>query len=170
MGERFWFGSTPRPLNELQVSVALTQSGVSTPGVIAACVYPGRWSYTGEVVREYVEDARDLADYLFDAATEQRERESLLVATSKLIEQFGAVGLYHSDLNLRNVLAAPATQASEVMIIDLEKSTLGRKVPHSVSRMTSRFLRSARKLCMQRGAAWHGDEWLAFEKGLAHFD
>jgi hypothetical protein len=165
-GERFWLGSTPRPLNELLVSVALVQSGVSTPGVVAACVYPGRWTYTGEVVREFVEDARDLADFVFDPATDANERMRILAETSRLITQLGEVGLHHPDLNLRNVLVAPASKPTNVMIIDLEKSALGAAAPGSVRRMTSRILRSARKLCQKKDAFWHSDEWSAFEKGI----
>ena len=169
-GERFWIESTPRPLNELLVSVALAQSGVSTPGVIAACVYPGRWTYTGEVVREYVADARDLADFMFDPTTDTGERTRMLAATSELIEQLGKVGLHHPDLNMRNVLVAPASQPTGVMIIDLEKGAMGGAAPRSVPRMTSRFLRSARKLCQKNNALWHGHEWSAFEKGMGHVD
>ncbi len=165
-GDRFLKLGRPRPFNELVISDRLLALGIPTPVVRAAAVYPsGPLFYRGDIAREEISHARDLAACLFEPPQlAAPERAALLASAGHLLHSIHAAGLAHPDLNLRNVLIeSGAAGPPRAYIIDLEKcriaARLGRR--HR-KRMLGRFERSARKFEKRTGKRISDEEWRAF--------
>lgn len=128
-GDRFLTGGVPRPFNELRIAVKLAESGIATPTVLAAAVYPLGPFYRGDVARIWIEGARDLADCLFgEPELSESELKGVLVAVGRLIRVLQGVGVYHPDCNLRNILLEWSTGEPVAHILDLEKAELTERV------------------------------------------
>lgn len=168
-GDRFLRIGRPRPFNELRLSWQLRELGLPTPRVHAAVVYPHGLFYRGEVARQHVAPARDLAALLFaDPNRPRPERQAALAAAGRLLGKLHRVGLVHPDLNLRNVLIETTDGAPRAYILDLEKCrrverlTVGQR-----RRMLARLRRSARRFEQRGGGAVSEREWEAFENAYA---
>ncbi len=168
-GDRFLRAGTPRPFNELRLSCELRELGLATPRVYAAVVYGSGIFYRGEIAREHIAPAVDLAALLFkDAERQPRQRQAALAAAGRLIGRLHEVGLVHPDLNLRNVLIETSDTGLRAYILDLEKSRrLGRVTTGQRRRMLGRLRRSARRFEQLGGAAISEREWEAFEVAYA---
>ena len=150
-----------RPFRELQVAERARARGVPTPGVVAAT----RTTlfgplYRGAVYTKEIAGTSDLHSYFAslaerpDAASLRRKRDTLREA-GRVVRGAHDAGLYHGDLQLRNVLVRhDATPA--VFLVDLDKAGWREPLPR-VSRMMNllRLSRSAAKaarsgLCITR--------------------
>jgi 3-deoxy-D-manno-octulosonic acid kinase len=163
-GDRFLRLGTPRPFNELRLSLALEELGIPTPGVAAAVVYPSFLRYRGEVARDEIPNATDLAACLFGEPVWDRERRlDALAAAGGLIRALHRAGVVHPDLNLRNVLVRWAAGRTTSYILDVEKCRIMNRVSERRRRaMLRRFRRSARKFEERSGRALSDAEWEAF--------
>jgi 3-deoxy-D-manno-octulosonic acid kinase len=169
-GDRFLRLGTPRPFNELLLAAELCERGIPTPAVVAAAVYLRGFLYRGEVAREEVRNARDLADCLFgEPALDGHQRTEVLTAAGQLIGSLHDAGIIHPDLNLRNVLIVErAAAVPQAFILDLEKCrTVGRLSRLSRRSMLRRFRRSARRFEERGGRPLSKSEWDAFRAGYA---
>ncbi len=168
-GDRFLRTGRPRPLNELRLSCDLRESGLATPRVHAAVVYRSGVFYRGEIAREHIERAVDLAALLFaDAPWTPSERQAALGAAGRLLGRLKHVGLVHTDLNLRNVLIETAEGGLRAHILDLEKCRKVVRVTESQRRrMLGRLRRSARRFEERGGTAISEGEWEIFELAYA---
>lgn len=166
-GDRFLRLGTPRPFNELLLAAELQRLGISTPPVVAAAIYPRGFYYRGEVAREVVRDARDLADCLFaEPALDSERRTVVLAAAGRLIGSLHAAGIIHPDLNLRNLLIQEGEAGPRAFILDLEKCRRVRGVSRLSRRsMLRRFRRSARRFAERGGSPLSAGEWEAFREG-----
>ncbi len=146
-GKRFFRSGKPRPLNELQLSVKLQQLGILTPNVVAAVVYSSRFSYHGEMAREEVGNARDLADCLFaEPDLDPLQRASALAAAGRLIGALHRTGVLHPDLNLKNILIADPAGEPQAYILDIEKCRIVSNLSGGQREaMVARISRSAHK-------------------------
>lgn len=164
-GDRFLRTGTPRPFNELRLSWELRELGLPTPRVYAAVVYYSGIFYGGEIAREHLSPAVDLAALLFsDIERPPRQRQAALAAAGRLIGRLHEVGLVHPDLNLRNVLIQTADTGFRAYILDLEKCRrIGRVTTGQRRRMLGRLRRSARRFEQRGGGAISEREWDAFE-------
>jgi 3-deoxy-D-manno-octulosonic acid kinase len=163
-GDRFLRLGTPRPFNELELSRALAELGVPTPQVVAAVVYRSGPTYRGEVAREEITNAMDLAACLFgDSAFDESKRCEALAAAGLAIGSAHRVGLIHSDLNLRNVLVQWSDRSPLAYILDIEKSSIAPGLMRlKRGQMMRRFQRSALKFESQTGKRVNEVEWDAF--------
>lgn len=168
-GDRFLRAGTPRPFNELRLSWELREKGLPTPRVYAAVLYRSGIFYRGEIAREHVAPAVDLAALLFtDTQRQPGQRQAALAAAGRLIGRLHEVGLVHPDLNLRNVLIETADTGLRAYILDLEKCRrVGRVTTGQRRSMLGRLRRSARRLEQLGGAAISEPEWEAFEDAYA---
>lgn len=164
-GDRFLKLGRARPFNELILSEQLRGLGIPTPAVRAAVVYhAGRWLYRGDIAREEIGDARDLAACLFGPPPlEPPAGAAILAAAGHLVGSLHAVGLVHPDLNLRNVLIEGEAAAPRGHILDLEKCRIVSGLNRvQRERMLARFERSARKLEGRTGRPIDKAAWEAF--------
>jgi 3-deoxy-D-manno-octulosonic acid kinase len=159
----------PRPFNELRIAATLRDYAIATPRVTAACVYPCRFLYRGEVAREEVPQARDLAACLFgERALVGRARANALTASGRLVAQLHAASIYHPDLNLRNILIAEPERRPHALIIDLEKCRMqGRLSATQRARMLARLERSAARMGSATGSRLTAADWKSFHAGYS---
>ncbi|MEM7310939.1 MAG: lipopolysaccharide kinase InaA family protein [Planctomycetota bacterium] len=125
------FGDPERPFRELVLAHALTGRGIATPLVIAARARRaavGGWLL--DLVTRRIEHARDFAEWL-EALREGRvqpaARSTVLASVGGLLGRMHGAGLWHADLNPRNVLLeGEALEHGDARpwVIDLDRSVL----------------------------------------------
>jgi 3-deoxy-D-manno-octulosonic acid kinase len=134
------------------VSRQLRAAGVPTPEVLGYAVYEaGPLLRRADVVTREIPGGRTLVALLrkgVDAAT----RHGLFEATSTLALALATAGAFHADLNLANVLIAPAPDGSlEAFALDVDRVIFR-------ARARSHLLRSNFRR-LSRSAATLGLEW-----------
>jgi tRNA A-37 threonylcarbamoyl transferase component Bud32 len=151
---RRWTGDVfftwpPRPFRELAVTEAVRRRGVVTAEVLGAWVERG-WGafYRGWLMTRHLSDSHDLWAALGHDGHPAGLKEDVIRAAASSIRNMHRRGVYHSDLNLKNVLVRPERSGVETFIIDFDKARLLRgEVPRVLARRNlDRLLRSARKL------------------------
>lgn len=140
----------PRPVRELAVAGELKSRGIKVTEVLGVQV-SRRWGpfYAGAILTRYVPDSANLWTYLKDFHGEAEARERFLVSVGRFLKRVHGAGVYHGDLNLRNLLVQGSSCGeAEIFLIDLDRSIV-RRLPLSkrlARRNLRRFVRSARKL------------------------
>ncbi|KPK75509.1 MAG: hypothetical protein AMS25_18220 [Gemmatimonas sp. SM23_52] len=158
----------PRPFNELYLALKLQDHGIATPGIDAAVVYPSGPLYRGEVARDEVPDALDLAACLFGETCDARQRLAALGVSARLLGSLHRAGVIHPDLNLRNVLIQWGEETPRAYILDLEKCrTVPQISPRRQNAMLRRFRRSARRFEERTGKQLTSVEWDQFHVAYA---
>jgi 3-deoxy-D-manno-octulosonic-acid transferase len=168
---RAWFLSwPPRPFRELAITEALRRRGVRTVEVYAAGVQRVCGPiYRGCLVTRELRDARDLWATLRDASAGPGRLESILKAAAETVHAMHREGVYHSDLNLKNILIRVKPEGVDGYVIDLDRARLflGKLPQPLVKKNLDRLLRSALKLDPERrylsAASWA--EFLKFYNG-----
>lgn len=143
LGDRYLRLGTPRPFRELAASEEVRARGVETPRVMAATVYPAGAFYRGDLVTEFVEGARDLAEILFSDDEEPSRRRRAAAAAGALVGDLAEAGVHHRDLNAKNVLLVGEGEALRALVLDLDRCRLaaaGTAAPRGS--MLERLLRS----------------------------
>ena len=139
----------PRPFLELAVTEQARCRGISTLEVIGACVERS-WGpfYRGWLVTRELMGARDLWSVLREESYAGGGKKDLFQAVARSIRWMHGQGLYHQDLNLRNVLVRFESGALRVYIIDFDKARFSsRAVSNSKAESNlDRLYRSIRKL------------------------
>jgi 3-deoxy-D-manno-octulosonic acid kinase len=123
--ERTYFGWSPRPFREVEVSESARGQGVPTPAVLAVRV-TGWGFYRGVVVSEEVRRATTLSEAL-RLATDEPARIALARRAGEAVARLHAAGIDHADLNLTNILVTPSGKDAAdapVQIVDLDKARL----------------------------------------------
>jgi tRNA A-37 threonylcarbamoyl transferase component Bud32 len=159
-----WFFSwPPRPFRELTITEELRRRGFPTVEVYAACV--GKIAgpfYRGWLVTRQLEGAHDLWAALHSGFCQNVGIESVLKAVAAVVRRMHREGVYHRDLNLKNILVRSTAAGVESHVIDFDKAILilGQVPAPLVQKNLARLLRSIGKLDPQRQhfspAAWDG--------------
>ena len=118
-GDRFL--APTRAPHELRTALRLADAGVPTPEVMATVVYHAApLLRTADVATREVAGARDLSAALADPS--QAARDAAVAATARLLAALAAAGARHPDLNLKNVLLAPAGDGAVVAhVLDVDR-------------------------------------------------
>ena len=142
-----YLGITPRPLNELAVTIEAMRRGIPVAQPMGAMVewiapvlYRGFFltrAVRGMTLWEFVKTDDD-----------PMVRSHVLEQARAAIDTMHEKGLFHADLNLHNLLVTRARDSFTVIIIDLDKSRLFDAPLSSAMRHSNlaRLMRSARKL------------------------
>jgi tRNA A-37 threonylcarbamoyl transferase component Bud32 len=151
----------PRPFVELAATEHARRKGVLTVEVVAACI-ERTWGpfYRGWLITRELAGATDLWGALQDEHYTKPDKRPLLKAVAESIRRMHDQGIYHSDLNLKNVLVRRKDVAIEAYIIDFDKAQLfsGSLSSTRVEKNFKRLDRSLRKLDPDQ--SWiTGDEW-----------
>lgn len=161
---RCWFFTwPPRPFRELSITEELRRRGLRTLEVYAACVSrPFGPFYRAWLITRQLPDAEDLWSALKSGFAERVGFERALRIVAESIVALHREGVYHADLNLKNILLRPEGADVAAYIIDFDKAKvfLG-KLPAPLARKNlARLKRSADKLDPERkfltAAAWNG--------------
>lgn len=169
LGDRYLRVGTPRPFHEAMVSEEIRERGVPTPQVLAAGVYSSGSFYRGDLVTEFVPDASNLVEALFEnrrkGAGGAGERLDALAATGSLVRILARAGLRHRDLHGGNILLQWEGTAPRAFILDLDLShLLPRGTRASAGPMVRRLTRSLRKWEGRTGLRLSGREWATLEE------
>ena len=138
IGDRFL--PPTRAPHELEVSLALSKLGVSTPDIVAYALYPpGGLLQRSDVCSAEIPASRDLAQILTGEGAS--ERGAALLATAQLVAGLARVGARHHDLNAKNVLLTYET----AYVLDVDRVTLGGIPAETLVANLNRLTRSLRK-------------------------
>ncbi|TMB20460.1 MAG: hypothetical protein E6J59_08500 [Deltaproteobacteria bacterium] len=118
-----YFGLRPRPFHELALTVEARRRGVAAAEVLAARV-EGRFAYRGALVTAEVPEATTLLEALRRAA-DRGARCGLAAAAGRAVAGLHAAGVFHADLNLRNLLVHPGPEGVRVALLDFDRAWLG---------------------------------------------
>jgi tRNA A-37 threonylcarbamoyl transferase component Bud32 len=148
MSDRYLRTGHPRPFRELEASVVAGRRGIPTPSVVAGATYADGPYYRCDLVTEVVPSAKTLADVL----QETDGTRGWLVAMARaggLIRRLGSAGIFHVDLNARNVLLQEWQDSSRpeddagAWVIDLDRARIfSRQAESAAERMQVRLTRS----------------------------
>jgi 3-deoxy-D-manno-octulosonic acid kinase len=149
-----WFFTwPPRPFRELTVTEELRRRGLRTVEVFAACVSRGRGPfYRGWLVSKELPGAVDLWSALQQGFLERIGAEAAWRAVADTIRAMHREGVYHGDLNLKNILLRQEADSVVSYIIDFDKALLflGKLPTELAKKNLDRLLRSAHKLDAER--------------------
>lgn len=139
----------PRPFKELGVIEQAGHRGVPSPEVIGAVV-ERVWGpfYRGWLVTRELSGARDLWAALRDDSYGRNSMDSVLRAVAQSVRRMHRRGIYHGDLNLKNILVRLEENGIRSYLIDFDKAKLFSSAipPRKVRNNLNRLHRSARKL------------------------
>jgi Lipopolysaccharide kinase (Kdo/WaaP) family len=160
---KWFFSWPPRPFRELTITEELRRRGFPTVEVFAACVERTHGPfYRGWLVTRQLEESRDLWDGLQSGFCQDVGIEATLKAVAIVVRRMHREGVYHRDLNLKNILIRQTAAGVESHVIDFDKAilVLG-QLPAPLARENlNRLLRSIRKLDPQRrffsSISWDG--------------
>jgi hypothetical protein len=142
-----YFGITPRPLTELAVTVEAVRRGIPVAEPMGAMI---EWLspvlYRGFFLTRAVR-GMTLWEFL-KTDDDPTVRTHVLGQARAAINMMHDKGLFHSDLNLHNLLVTQARDSFGVVVIDLDKSRLFDAPLSAAMRRSNaaRLVRSARKL------------------------
>ena len=141
-GDRFL--APTRAPHELGLSHRLREAGVRTPEIVAYALYPiAPLLFRSDVATREV-PGRDLGESLRD---DPDARPAMLEATAALLRDLTRAGARHPDLNVKNVLIAPAGEgAFEAWVLDVDRVRMRTPGdPRVAAGNLERLARSARK-------------------------
>ena len=150
---KLFFSWPPRPFRELAITEELRRRGVPTVAVCGACVEPA-WGpfYKGWLVTRELEGAGDLWTLLRDNFAREAGTDNVWLAVAGSLRLLHHEGVYHKDLNLKNILLRPESGSIKAYIIDFDKAALflGRLPDRLAQKNLARLLRSVCKLDPER--------------------
>ncbi len=142
-----YLGVTPRPLNELALTVEAMRRGIPVAEPMGAMVeWIGPALYRGFFLTRAVR-GMTLWEFL-KTDDDPIVRGHVLGQARAAIDAMHSQGLFHADLNLHNLLVTQARESFTVIVIDLDKARLFDAPLSAAMRRANaaRLMRSARKL------------------------
>jgi hypothetical protein len=148
-----------RAPRELEISLRLRGAGIATPEMLMYGTSPAPFPFLrADVVTREIEHSRDLAAFMSPGRTAE-ERGAAWSATRDLLRTMHDAGVRHHDLNVKNVLLAPAVWGLEAFLLDVDRVTFHARGDARVAAANvARLLRSARKWRDERGATFDENE------------
>jgi len=147
-GETF-FTWPPRPFRELAITEELRRRGLRTVEVYAACVSrPVGPFYRGWLITKQLVGAEDLWSAFQSGMIQRVGLEVALRAVAESIRAMHREGIYHADLNLKNLLLRVEEHGVACYVIDYDKARffLGRLPDAMANRNLTRLGRSVGRL------------------------
>lgn len=181
LGDRYLGIGVPRPFRELRASEEVRTRGILTPRVIAAAIYRSSGVYRGDIVTEYIPDTLELADLLFGSGGVRGGggRIEGLSRAGALVRELGDKGVFHPDLNAKNVLLKEDSGSwPTAYLIDLDRCGTAHRADAQgqgardlapggkAESMYRRLRRSLRKWEEKSGRILAAEEWSALESGF----
>jgi len=144
-----FFNWPARPFRELAITEEVRRRGVPTVEVFGACIERifGPF-YRGWLITRELQGALDLWRAFQGATFTEKGSEQMLRPVAQTLKALHREGVYHRDLNLKNILVRVEGEAIKAYIIDFDRATLFLgEVPKQIAqRNLDRLLRSVRKL------------------------
>ncbi len=166
-----FFSWPPRPFRELTITEEIRRRGIPTVEAYGAYVEQ-LWGpfYRGWLVTRELTGAQDLWQAFKSGLVQELGIDTILRAVADSLRTLHREGVYHTDLNLKNILVCREEDGVKGYIIDFDKAklVLGHLPPELVRRNLSRLLRSINKLDPARTffLTSHWDEFVNFYYGV----
>ncbi len=164
---RAWFASwPPRPFRELTITEELRRRGFRTVEVYAAGIERVCGPvYRGCLVTRELSGGKDLWAALQEPSIDADKLGAILQAAARAVRAMHREGVYHADLNLKNILIRFQEGMAEGYVIDFDRAKLflGNLPASLAQKNLDRLLRSARKLDPARRYL-SADAWNQFVK------
>ena len=144
-----FFSWPPRPFRELAITEELRRRGVPTVEVYAACITQVVGPvYRGWLVSRELSGAQDLWMAVRSGFMGEVGSDAVWHAVARSVRMLHRHGVYHRDLNLKNILVRREGSELRGYVIDFDKAMLmlGELSPELARRNLARVLRSMRKL------------------------
>ncbi len=110
-----WSGlSRTRPWREWHLNHKLYEKNLPVPRPIAAHVYRNGWHYKGDILTQRINNVRPLQDLIIS----NEVSEVAAINIGMAIRKFHDNQLYHSDLNINNILI---NGEGRIFLIDFDK-------------------------------------------------
>ena len=165
LGDRFFRLRKLRNIQELETSIRIQGLGIKTPRIVATSAYPSGIFYRADLITEFAQDAKELAEILFGneefsvPPADHRIRLQALRCTSELMTKLAKYGIHHPDLNARNILLEQHSQGMKAILIDLDRCVVGKiKISDHENKLRRRLYRSIQKLRHTRSGKLNYEE------------
>jgi 3-deoxy-D-manno-octulosonic acid kinase len=135
--------------------------------VVAGAVYPDGLFYRADLVTEEIPGAADLADVLFSGVAPAVDAEAALTAAGALVRSLETAGVFHPDLNAKNIVLQPDPAGVRAHLVDLDRCKPrpeGTRTPGQA--MRRRLERSLRKHEAHAGRPLPERAWSALRSGF----
>ena len=126
-----------RAFMELKLLEQLFSEGFAVPKPVAAQVQRSGMHYRGDIIIERIEGAQDLVAQLSQSPMNEAQWQAL----GALIAKFHRRGVYHADLNAKNILVS----GDNFTLIDFDRGELRKPSPKWQQANLDRLLRSFNK-------------------------
>lgn len=158
--DQFWLQpvAQSRAMQEYQLLSWMRSQGLAVPRPVAACYQRSGLIYRADLLIELIPDSKDLAAILQQRAITTLEWQAVGAA----IAQMHQLGVYHSDLNCRNIML---DAAGKVWLIDFDKCnrrTPGEWTEQNLARLLRSFNKEKGKLAVFH---WQSADWDALKQG-----
>jgi 3-deoxy-D-manno-octulosonic acid kinase len=162
LGDRYLSLGRFRPLCETVASLEARERGIPTPAVVAGIIYPAGIFYRADLVTEEIPASVDLSQVLFGATPSGIDPEAALIATGGIVRSLEQNGLYHPDLNAKNIVLTSTDEGVDAYLVDLDRCCARpRGVPAPAFPMRRRLARSLRKFEASTGSTLSPSAWIA---------
>jgi len=154
-----WTGlERSRPWREWHLLQKLTEMGLPVSRPVAARIIHEGPTYRGDIVTEVIP-----ADTLADWLGRKRLSSSTLHEVGSCIRRFHDAGVYHADLNARNILL---DDEGTVSVIDFDRGELRKPAPGWQQENMERLKRSLQKFRrQQKYFAFDDEDWKSLKRG-----
>ncbi len=127
-----------RPVVEAHITVRLSALGLPVPEVLGGMCQREGLFYSAALLTQRIPDVIPLADLLVSCES----NDALWLDTGRCIRRFHNAGVYHADLNARNILV---DSRKKVWVIDLDRARFLAPNSSQLENNLQRLLRSLRK-------------------------
>ena len=111
--------SRSRPFREFYLLAALCQKGLPVPRPVAALIQHHGMISTGAILTARISSAQTLADIFTDDHSFPGRADNFWSSVGQCVRQFHNAGVWHADLNARNILVNADWQIS---LIDFDRA------------------------------------------------
>ncbi len=112
-----------RPLRELGALERARAAGIPVTPALGVFLYPYlAGALRADLVTEYIPDAVDLLSRLSARGADGAGTDGMIRAAARLVSRAHQDGLFHADLNLKNILIRQTDAGPEGYLLDLDRS------------------------------------------------
>ncbi len=165
-----WTGeSRCRSFAEWRLLARLQRLGLPVPVPIAARYVRRTFTYTADLITEFLHDTISLAK----AMTSSQVHEAVWHSVGRTIASFHAQGVHHADLNAHNVMLrlpsshselGPERHSPDVFLLDFDRGQI-REPGEWEAEVLQRFRRSLEKVSRVAGQVFEDRCWLWVMEG-----
>ncbi len=137
-----WSESSERSIQEYDLLLQMKQMGLPVPTPIVARVVKSGLFVRNDIVTQEIPGARNIGKVLL----QRRLTDQEIVKIGEAIGQMFRAGIYHSDLNINNILL---DGADNPWIVDFDKCSMTSITGKKAMEMINRLKRSFEKECSE---------------------